>query len=218
MRGGHRLRAVADRRQRAQLPPALQRRHPALGGVSYRLDERFSFDVGYSFVSVEDMDIRAADAGGPDANGPFSGRADTHVHYVAAAIKMEAVRSAAHQSRHPSAVRPCHLHPLLTRASLVARRHSQWILDPRSPGQNPGLQILLSGPGPMLRSCHALANPVGPRAPGAPVQAFPRRRGAGWRRRGDRALPQPGPHARSRRAGRARLGLQGRAIPPGRCP
>jgi long-chain fatty acid transport protein len=59
------------------------------GGVSYRLDQRFSFDVGYSFVAVEDMDIRAANAGGPDANGPFSGRADTHIHYIAAAIKVK---------------------------------------------------------------------------------------------------------------------------------
>jgi long-chain fatty acid transport protein len=56
-------------------------------GTSYRLDECLSFDVGYSFFSVEDMDILAADAGGPDANGPFSGRADTHVHYIAAALK-----------------------------------------------------------------------------------------------------------------------------------
>ena len=58
-------------------------------GVSYRLDERFSFDLGYSFAAVEDMSIRAADAGGPDANGPFSGRADTHVHYIAAALKVK---------------------------------------------------------------------------------------------------------------------------------
>jgi long-subunit fatty acid transport protein len=55
--------------------------------VSYRLDERFSFDIGYTFVAVEDMDIRAADAGGPEANGPFSGHADSHAHYIAAAIK-----------------------------------------------------------------------------------------------------------------------------------
>jgi long-chain fatty acid transport protein len=56
-------------------------------GTSYQLDERFSFDIGYSFFSVEDMDILAADAGGREANGPFSGRADTYVHYVAAALK-----------------------------------------------------------------------------------------------------------------------------------
>ena len=56
-------------------------------GTSYRLGERLSFDVGYTFFSVEDMDILAADAGGREANGPFSSRADTQVHYVAAAIK-----------------------------------------------------------------------------------------------------------------------------------
>jgi long-chain fatty acid transport protein len=56
-------------------------------GASYRLGERLSFDLGYTFFSVEDMDILAADEGGREANGPFSGRADTEVHYVAAAIK-----------------------------------------------------------------------------------------------------------------------------------
>jgi long-chain fatty acid transport protein len=56
-------------------------------GTTYRLDERFSFDIGYSFFSVEDMDILAADEGGRDANGPFSGRTDTYVHYIAAALK-----------------------------------------------------------------------------------------------------------------------------------
>jgi long-chain fatty acid transport protein len=56
-------------------------------GASYRLGKRLSFDLGYTFFSVEDMDILAADEGGPAANGPFSGRADTNVHYVAAAIK-----------------------------------------------------------------------------------------------------------------------------------
>lgn len=58
------------------------------GGVSYRLDERFSFDLGYTFLAVEDTNIRAADAGGPEANGPFSGRSDAHAHYIAAAIKV----------------------------------------------------------------------------------------------------------------------------------
>jgi long-chain fatty acid transport protein len=56
-------------------------------GTTYRLDERFSFDIGYSFYSVEDMDILAADEGGREANGPFSGRADTYVHYISAALK-----------------------------------------------------------------------------------------------------------------------------------
>ena len=78
-----------DRRQRAHLPHPRRRSPPLSAGVSYRLNERFSFDVGYSFAAVEDMAIRAADAGGPDANGPFSGSADTHVHYIAAALKVK---------------------------------------------------------------------------------------------------------------------------------
>jgi long-chain fatty acid transport protein len=58
-------------------------------GASYRHDDRLSFDFGYSVGTVEDMEIRAAGAGGgPDVNGPFSGRADTHVHFLAAAIKV----------------------------------------------------------------------------------------------------------------------------------
>jgi long-chain fatty acid transport protein len=58
-------------------------------GASYRLDDRFSLDLGYGFVTVEDMDILAADEGGPDANGPFSGRADTHLHYLSAVIRVK---------------------------------------------------------------------------------------------------------------------------------
>ena len=57
-------------------------------GASYRLNERYSLDLGYSFVAVEDMDIRASDAGGPAANGPFSGHADVHAHYLSVAIKI----------------------------------------------------------------------------------------------------------------------------------
>jgi len=57
-------------------------------GASYRHNERFAFDLGYSFLSVEDADIRAAGAGGPEANGPFSGHADAHAHYLSAAIKL----------------------------------------------------------------------------------------------------------------------------------
>ena len=56
-------------------------------GASYRLTERFSVDLGYGFVFVEDMDLRAADAGGPQSNGPFSGHADTAAHYLSVAIK-----------------------------------------------------------------------------------------------------------------------------------
>jgi hypothetical protein len=59
------------------------------GGASYRHDEHISLDLTYGFVAVEDMDIRAGDAGGPDANGPFSGRANEHVHSISAAIKVK---------------------------------------------------------------------------------------------------------------------------------
>ena len=58
-------------------------------GASYRYDERLSLDLAYGFVAVEDMDIRAGGAGGPDANGPFSGRADERAHYISAAIKVK---------------------------------------------------------------------------------------------------------------------------------
>lgn len=58
-------------------------------GAGFRLNDHVSFDLGYSFVAVEDADIRAAGAGGPDANGPFSGHVNTKVHYVAAAIKLK---------------------------------------------------------------------------------------------------------------------------------
>jgi long-chain fatty acid transport protein len=57
-------------------------------GASYRLDEHFSFDIGYSFFAVEDMNILAANDGGSEANGPFSGHADEYVHYLSAAIKV----------------------------------------------------------------------------------------------------------------------------------
>ena len=33
------------------------------------------------------MDLRAAGAGGPEANGPFSGQAEVRAHYISAAIK-----------------------------------------------------------------------------------------------------------------------------------
>jgi long-chain fatty acid transport protein len=58
-------------------------------GASYRLNEHFSFDVGYSYYAIEDMNIEAANAGGPAVNGPFSGHADAYAHYLAAAIKIK---------------------------------------------------------------------------------------------------------------------------------
>jgi long-chain fatty acid transport protein len=56
-------------------------------GGSYRYNDRFGLDLGYSFVTAQDMQIRAADDGGPAANGPFSGHADDHVHYISLALK-----------------------------------------------------------------------------------------------------------------------------------
>ena len=58
-------------------------------GASYRVDERLSFDVGYSFIDVSETNILAAGAGGPAGNGPFSGESKSHVHSIAAAIKVK---------------------------------------------------------------------------------------------------------------------------------
>jgi long-chain fatty acid transport protein len=61
-------------------------------GASYKASERFSFDVGYSFLKAADTDLDASEAfggGGPDANGPFSGSADSHVHIISAAVKVK---------------------------------------------------------------------------------------------------------------------------------
>jgi long-subunit fatty acid transport protein len=58
-------------------------------GATFRPTERFSFDLGYSYASIEDMEIRAANEGGPTSNGPFSGHADDSAHYISAAIKIK---------------------------------------------------------------------------------------------------------------------------------
>ena len=58
-------------------------------GASYRVNERLSFDIGYSFIDVSETDILAAGAGGPFGNGPFAGEADSHVHSISAAIKVK---------------------------------------------------------------------------------------------------------------------------------
>jgi long-chain fatty acid transport protein len=57
-------------------------------GATFRPNERLAFDLGYSYASVEDMQIRAANDGGPTSNGPFSGHADDSAHYISAAIKL----------------------------------------------------------------------------------------------------------------------------------
>jgi long-chain fatty acid transport protein len=58
-------------------------------GATFRPSERFAFDLGYSYASIEDMEIRAANEGGPTSNGPFSGHADDSAHYISAAIKLK---------------------------------------------------------------------------------------------------------------------------------
>jgi len=60
-------------------------------GGTFKASERFSFDVGYTFIKTEEADLLAsADFGddGPDANGFFFGEADSHVHIIAASVKV----------------------------------------------------------------------------------------------------------------------------------
>jgi long-chain fatty acid transport protein len=58
-------------------------------GASYKASERFSFDLGYTYISVADTDIVSAVAGGPTQNGPFSGESDADVHLISAALKVK---------------------------------------------------------------------------------------------------------------------------------
>lgn len=56
-------------------------------GASYTPNQRWSFDAGYTFINSEETEILADAAGGPSANGPFSGDADSHVHIISLALK-----------------------------------------------------------------------------------------------------------------------------------
>jgi long-chain fatty acid transport protein len=58
-------------------------------GATYKASERYSFDLGYTYISVADTDIAAASAGGPMQNGPFSGESDADVHLISAALKIK---------------------------------------------------------------------------------------------------------------------------------
>jgi long-chain fatty acid transport protein len=53
------------------------------GGASFQATERFSLDLGYTYISAEEADILSAAGGGPLANGPFSGEAESNVHIIA---------------------------------------------------------------------------------------------------------------------------------------
>jgi long-chain fatty acid transport protein len=56
-------------------------------GASYRPNDRWTFDAAYTFLKSDDTEILSAAEGGPPANGPFSGDADSHVHLIAVAVK-----------------------------------------------------------------------------------------------------------------------------------
>lgn len=58
-------------------------------GASYKANDRYSFDVGYSFLTTFDTQILPAASGGPAANGPFGGEADANVHILSAALKVK---------------------------------------------------------------------------------------------------------------------------------
>ena len=61
-------------------------------GASYQASERVSFDVGYSFLNAADTALDASGTfggDGPEANGPFSGEADSRVHIISAAVKVK---------------------------------------------------------------------------------------------------------------------------------
>ena len=60
----------------------------SLGG-SYKANERYSFDVGYSFLTTFDTQIVPAAAGGPISNGPFGADVDANVHILSAALKVK---------------------------------------------------------------------------------------------------------------------------------
>ena len=61
-------------------------------GATYKANERFSFDLGYSFIRAEEADLLTAEdfgGDGPTANGPFFGEAESRVHVIAAAVKVK---------------------------------------------------------------------------------------------------------------------------------
>jgi long-chain fatty acid transport protein len=58
-------------------------------GASYKASERFSFDLGYTYISVADTDINSVAEGGPQQNDVFSGESDADVHLISAALKVK---------------------------------------------------------------------------------------------------------------------------------
>ena len=58
-------------------------------GASYKANDRYSFDVGYSFLTTFDTQIVPATAGGPSGNVFWGGEADANVHILSAALKVK---------------------------------------------------------------------------------------------------------------------------------
>lgn len=84
---GYELSPVSDAVRGTRLPD--DDRIWLSAGLSHQLDERFSFDLGYTFVSTFDTRI-GIDAASPHFNGlPFSADVDSNVHIFAAAVKVK---------------------------------------------------------------------------------------------------------------------------------
>jgi long-chain fatty acid transport protein len=58
-------------------------------GGSYKANDRYSFDVGYSFLTAFDTQIVPAAAGGPTANAFWGADADVNAHILSAALKVK---------------------------------------------------------------------------------------------------------------------------------
>ncbi|MGQ7792655.1 OmpP1/FadL family transporter [Faunimonas sp. B44] len=85
---GYELSPINDRVRSTRLPD--NDRLWLSAGLSHRFDDRFSFDLGYSFIKAADTDLNITTAANPHFNGlPFTGTADSTVHVIAAALKVK---------------------------------------------------------------------------------------------------------------------------------
>ena len=88
---GYELSPVTDRRRTLRLPD--DDRLWLSAGASYRLSDRFSFDLGYSFVHVFDGDVDNAEAANQgslsSSGGRFTADVDANVHVISTALKMK---------------------------------------------------------------------------------------------------------------------------------
>ena len=58
-------------------------------GLSHVISERYSLDLGYSFLTTFDTQVVPLAGGGPIANGPFRADVDATVHILSAALKVK---------------------------------------------------------------------------------------------------------------------------------